>query len=382
MSSTTTTTEPETQTVLYQSTYAQPLEIKTLPIPGAVHGSAVIKVLCSSVVSYSKDVFNGKRQYPYSAPLVPGTSGIGRIHALGPDSTALKVGQLVYFDPTVRSRDNPDEDAFLVGFMGGFTAGSQRLHREVWRDGSWAEYCRVPLEVVFALDEGTLIGEGGLGYKDSDLASLVGYLVPYGGLRSINLQAGETVVVAPATGGFGGSAVAVAVAMGARVVALGRNERSLEALTREFGARVKAVKIADSVEEDIVAIKQAAGGSVDAVLEILPAEAAKSTVIKSCIGALRTKGRISIMGGIMEDVSIPITQVVGKELTLQGKFMYDRDRISALIKMVEAGVLKIGQLGGVKLVGDFEFKDWEKALNVSSENAQWNAFVVMRPGAK
>lgn len=370
------TSLPQTQTALVQEVYAQPLTLKTIPVPEAIPGSAVIKIVSVGVISYAREVFNGKRQYPYHTPIVPGTSAIGRVAALGIDSTSLKVGELVFVDCTIHSRDNPD-DIILHGLAGGFTPGSQKLMKDVWLDGTLAEYTRVPLEVVFPLNEEILMGE--MGYKDTDLAALTKYLVPYGGLRDINITAGETVVVAPGTGGFGGAAVAVATAMGASVIAMGRNEKSMKALEDHFPGRVKTVKITDSVENDIAELKKAARGPIDAVFEISPGEAAKSTILKSTIGALRRRGRVSLMGGIREDVAIPIFTVMHLDLKLQGKWMYSRDDVLGLIKMVEAGLLKIGEAGGIEQLGTFGFKDWSKAFDVASENAQWNTQVSMKP---
>lgn len=57
-------------------------------------------------------------------------------------------------------------------------------------------------------------------------------MVPYDVLDSIELQAGETVITARATGSFGGEAVLVAPATGARVIAMGRNGTALHKLKR------------------------------------------------------------------------------------------------------------------------------------------------------
>ena len=117
---------------------------------------------------------------------------------------------------------------YLFGFHEGFTEGSRKLSHDVWRDGCYAEFAKVPLENCIALDEKRLCQE--LGYSIRDLAYLSYLLVPFSGLRDIKLEPGETVVVCPATGGFGGAGVQVAVAMGARVIALGRNEKELARL--------------------------------------------------------------------------------------------------------------------------------------------------------
>ena len=56
-----------------------------------------------------------------------------------------------------------------MGLHGGAAKG---LMDGEWRDGSFAEYARFPLENVFALDEGRLFGE--LKYTVEDLVGLPG----------------------------------------------------------------------------------------------------------------------------------------------------------------------------------------------------------------
>ena len=73
--------------------------------------------------------------------------------------------------------------------------------RNVWRDGVWAEYAKGPLENCVPLNEYRLRKE--LGYEIKDLAYLSYLLVSLGGLRDIGLEVVETVVICPATGGFG-----------------------------------------------------------------------------------------------------------------------------------------------------------------------------------
>ena len=85
--------------------------------------------------------------------------------------------------------------------------------------GAWAEQLKTPTENVFAI--------GPIAPPDAARWCALGaMLVPYGGLLAAGLQAGETLLVNGATGGFGGAAVAVALAMGAgRVIATGEATR-------------------------------------------------------------------------------------------------------------------------------------------------------------
>ena len=153
-----------------------------------------------------------------------------------------------------------------------------------WKDSTYAEYAQVPLETYEILDEGKLCGK--MGYEIAELAYVFAFLVPYGGLRDIGLKAGETVIVSPATGAFGGAAVLVALAMGARVIAMGRNVEALQRIKKR-SERIETVPITGDVLKDLEALKSF--GAVDAFFDISPPEAAKSTHIKSGILALRRK---------------------------------------------------------------------------------------------
>jgi D-arabinose 1-dehydrogenase-like Zn-dependent alcohol dehydrogenase len=93
-------------------------------------------------------------------------------------------------------------------------------------------------------------------------------LVPYGCLRDIKLEPGDTVVVCPATGGYGGAGVQVALAMGASVIAMGRNEKEFARLQEHVrkgtpGANIVTVKVTGDESTDTEALQSL--GTVDAV---------------------------------------------------------------------------------------------------------------------
>lgn len=156
--------------------------------------------------------------------------------------------------------------------------------RRDWRDSTYAEYAKVPLEKCEVLDQGRLCGR--MGYEVADLASIPSLLVPYGVLRDIGLKAGETVIVSPATGAFGGATVLVTVTMGARVIAMGRKMEKLDRIKKR-SERIETVPITGDVLKDSEALRSL--GPVDAFFDISPAEAGKSTHIKSGILGLKRK---------------------------------------------------------------------------------------------
>lgn len=202
--------------------------------------------------------------------MIGGLSAIARVVTVGPDATLLKQAQLVYVDCVIHGRDNPNA-LFLTAIHEGFTDGSKRLFRNVWRNGTFAEFANVPLENCIPLDENRLCHE--LGYSVEDLMYLCYLLVPFGGLRDIKVEAGETVIICPATGGFGGAGVQVAIDMG-------RNEKEL-ARMKEFVKKgapwssLKTVKISGDENVDTVSLQTF--GTIDAVLDFSPPIASKST---------------------------------------------------------------------------------------------------------
>src|SRR5256885_2065538 len=91
--------------------FGAPLDIQALPDPVLGTGEVIVDMAAAGVTSYAAAVFNGSRSYLLEPPVAPGAGGIGRVRATGPDATRLRVGDWVYCEPTVRSRDdalNPD----------------------------------------------------------------------------------------------------------------------------------------------------------------------------------------------------------------------------------------------------------------------------------
>ncbi|CZR65710.1 uncharacterized protein PAC_15610 [Phialocephala subalpina] len=292
---------------------SSPLSLDTLPIPLATPGAVIVKVLGMTIIPYLKDILDGTLPYTITTPMIPGSNCIARIHAVGPDSVSLKEGQLVLCDITVRARDDPNA-AILMGMHGG---AAPTLMSGEWRHGTYAEYAKFPLENIFPLNEDILFGK--LGYKVEDLCSVSNYLVPYGGLSEIDLKPGDTIIVAPATGKFGGGAVGTALAMGANVIACGRNASTLSIMSSVFAetGRLSTYVLTGDVEIDTKALTGLAnnGKGADAYIDFSPPTAAKSTHIQACMGALRIKGKACFMGGVAGGVEIKYELVMMKTPT-------------------------------------------------------------------
>jgi len=261
------------------------------------------------------------------------------VRAFGPDATRLAIGDWVYCDPTVRSRDDALAPDIWLQALSAAGEGGLRLHR-YHHDGSYARQMRTPTENVTRLGDIDPAQAGAW----CRMGSL---LVPYGGLLSIGLQAGETLVVNGATGKFGAAAVEVALAMGAAcVIATGRNRAALDQLRERFGPRVRPVAMAGDEEAGRAAILAAAPGPIDCVFDILPPAASQAQVRAAAL-TVRPNGRVSLMGGVgMQggpDLQLPYRWLMRNNITVRGQWMYPREAIPRLIGLINAGLIDLAR---------------------------------------
>lgn len=401
------TTLPSTYRALQITSPSQPVEVitKTTPSLPPAPGTVLLKPLSASVVSYTNEVLqNGNpRNYHFPLPFVPGPSCIARVAAVPTDAPLLRPGQLVVLDPVIRPRDHTT-DNFLLGAHGGRPGGpASQIMASTWRDGTFAQVVAAPVENVHVLDEEVLLGQGGMlghgyGYGLHDLSVLMALAVPYGGLDAVGLRPGETVVVAPATGGFGGAAVHVALAMGAQVIAMGRNEALLAEMEKNLGDQkdqtgkypsLVTVKLSGSVEGDFDGIQTAAhklgSKTVDVFFEISPPMVTQGhdnqpvPYITAGIKSLRKGGRVALMGGVQHGVSLPLWDIVHLEKTIRGCWMYTPTQFRELIRLVQMGALRIGDAAGFKCAGVFPLEKWQEAFETAAREGKAGQFVVLEP---
>jgi NADPH:quinone reductase-like Zn-dependent oxidoreductase len=319
--------------------FGSPLSIEMVPAPVLGTGEVIVDIVATRVLSYANEVFSGERKYALDLPVIPGPGGIGRVRALGPDATHLAVGDWVFCDPTVRSRDDMLAPDITLQAWSARDAGGMKL-QQYFRDGSFAEQMRVPTEnakPIGPIDEKAALQWCALGTL----------LVPYGGFLAAHLQPGETVLVSGATGNFGSAAVAVALAMGASlVVAPGRNEKVLADLKRRFGDRVRIMTLSGNESDDRERMKKSAGGPIDCVMDILP-PSAPATAARAAIMAVRPYGRAVLMGGVGMlggvGLDLPYPWIMRNCITILGAWMYPPDATVRLVGLIRSGQLDLNQ---------------------------------------
>jgi len=161
------------------------------------------------------------------------------------------------------------------------------------------------------------------------------------------LKAGETFMVHGATSGIGVTAIQMAKAAGAKVIATGRGaEKAAQA--KALGADVAV----DVTAEDFEAVAKAQGG-VDVVLDMVGA-----SYFAKNLEALKTGGRIvyiaSLGGSTLE---VPVFKIMQKQAVITGSTLRGRpaDEKARLAAEVERVVWPWVEAGKVKAVVDRTF---------------------------
>ncbi len=143
-------------------------------------------------------------------------------------------------------------------------------------------------------------------------------------------------------GGVGLSSIMIAVAMGARVVAVDVDQNKLK-MAKDLGA--SATVDASAIDQVGAAIQDLTGGGAQVSLDAFGHPQACVNSIQS----LRPLGRHVQVGLLMADQAnpaLPMDIVIGKELEILGSHGMQAHRYPAMLQMIESGRLRPEQLLG------------------------------------
>ncbi|MFD4648826.1 zinc-dependent alcohol dehydrogenase family protein [Streptomyces sp. NPDC058441] len=146
------------------------------------------------------------------------------------------------------------------------------------------------------------------------------------------VAAGEWVAV-HGCGGVGLSAVMIAAASGARVVAVDVSPGALD-LARTFGAA--HCLNASEVPDVAAAVRELTGGGAHLSLDAL----GSPVTCAASVGGLRRRGRHVQVGLLPQDPVVPMGRVIGLELELLGSHGMAAHAYPRMLEMVRAGVLR------------------------------------------
>jgi alcohol dehydrogenase len=317
--------------VLYEA-FSQPPKLVTVPDPTPEPHGVVIEVMTTGVCRSDWHGWVG-HDTDIELPHVPGHELAGRIAAVGRDVTRWRVGERV-----------------TVPFVGGCGqcpechAGHQQVCDAQFQPGfthwgSFAQYVsihRADLNLVALPEAIDFATAASLGCR---FVTSFRAVVDQG-----RVSAGQWVAV-HGCGGVGLSAIMIAVAAGAQVVAVDISDAALK-LARELGA---AVVINAGTEEDVAAaVREVTGGGAHVSLDALGAVV---TCVNS-INCLRKRGRhiqVGLMAGDHSAPPVPMGRVISHELEIYGSHGMQAHRYGAMLEMILAGRLSPEKLVGRRI---------------------------------
>ncbi len=302
--------------------FAKPLTIETVPDPAPEKDGVVIKVEATGLCLSDWHGWMG-HDPDVTLPHVPGHELAGAVEAVGENVVQWKVGDRVTLPfvcgcgscPQCASGNHQVCDR---QFQPGFTH---------W--GSFAEYVAIDyadINLVGLPDEIDYVTAASLGCR---------FVTAFRAIRDQGrVSAGQWVAV-HGCGGVGLSAVMIATALGANVVAVDIRDDKLD-FARSVGA-VETVNAAvtDHVVEDI---KDITHGGVHVSIDSL---GSPNTCFNS-IANLKKRGRHVQVGLMVADhkhPAIPMDAVIANELEIMGSHGMQAHRYCELLAMIKAGRL-------------------------------------------
>jgi NADPH:quinone reductase len=223
------------------------LVLRDLPTPTPGPGQALIRIEACGVNFI--DVYLREGRYPAQLPYIPGQEAAGVVAALGPDVTAVKVGDRVAWCHVM---------------------------------GTYAEFAVAPVAKLIAIPDGVTTRQAGA-------AMLQGMTAHYLAHSTYAIQQGDAVLIHAGAGGVGLLLIQMAKRLGARVLTTVSTEEKA-ALAREAGADDAILY----THEDFAAkLRELTGGKGVPVVY----DSVGKTTFDGSLACLRPRGVMVIYGG-------------------------------------------------------------------------------------
>ncbi|WP_018912950.1 zinc-dependent alcohol dehydrogenase family protein [Thiomonas sp. FB-6] len=314
--------------VIYESFGARP-QLRSAPDPTPESHGVVIRVMATGVCRSDWHGWMG-HDPDIRLPHVPGHEFAGLVVAVGSDVRRWKAGDRVTVPFVAGCGACPEchaghQQVCDHQFQPGFTH---------W--GSFAEYVSVhqaDLNLVRLPEAMDFATAASLGCR---------FVTSYRAVVDQGRVSPGQWVAVHGCGGVGLSAVMIASASGARVVAVDIGDDKLE-LARALGAdaTVNASRTADVVE----AVREITGGGAHVSLDALGHPA---TCFNS-IANLRKRGRhvqVGLMLGEHAEPAVPMSRVIAHELEIVGSHGMQAHRYGTMFAMMDSGKLDPARLVG------------------------------------
>jgi L-iditol 2-dehydrogenase len=301
------------------------LEIADLPLPSAGRGEVLVRVEACGICGSDVHGFDGStgRRIP---PIVMGHEAAGTVETIGEGVTKYKKGDRVTFDSTIycgecqyckRGQINLCDNREVIGV----SCGDYRRH------GAFAEYVLVPERIMYPLPDD---------FSFNEAAMLEAVSVAIHGVKVSQLEGGETALVIGA-GMIGLLTMQAARAAGCKRVFISDVDATRLEMAKEVGAN--EVLHCSGTELLAEVMRLTGGNGVDVALEAV----GRNETVASAIDCTRKGGKVTLIGNIMPEVTLPLQKVVVKQLRLQGSCASSGEYPEA-IELIAQGKIKVKPL--------------------------------------
>ncbi|HVS84212.1 MAG TPA: zinc-binding dehydrogenase [Gaiellaceae bacterium] len=281
------------------------LVLEEAPDPVAGPGEVLVRLRASALNHLDVWIRKGLPSVP--KPRILGADGAGVVEALGDGVTGFELGQPVVINPGVEAADGT---IHVIGEHG---------------DGTNAELIAVPAENVHPLPDG-------LSFEEAAAFPLVFETAYRMLVRRAGLREGEWVFAWGIGSGVTTAALAIAKALGARVIVTSSSDEKL-ARARELGADLALNHATEDVK---AAVKEATGRGADVVVEHV-GEATWRTSLDVAAPA----GRIAVCGATTgPNPPAALHRIWWKQLTILGSTMGTRADFAGVYELVASGRAK------------------------------------------
>jgi L-iditol 2-dehydrogenase len=333
------------------------LELAELPDPAPGPGEVLIRVAACGICGSDVHGYDGSsgRRIP---PIVMGHEAAGTIAALGKGITGFAAGDRVAFDSTVfcgscapcrRGEVNLCDNRQVLGV----SCSDYR------RAGAFAEYVAVPAHIVYRLPDSLSFAEA---------AMLEAIAVAVHAVSLAKISAGSSTLVVGA-GMIGLLIVQVLRAPGCSRVFVTDVDASRLRLAQTLGATAALSAETDAV---LQILRLTEGAGVDVAIEAVGA----TETVTASIESVRKGGTVILVGNISPQITIPLQNVVTRQIRLQGSCASAGEYPRAM-DLLASGAVQVKPL--ITAIAPLaEGPQWFRRLHAREPNLMK---VVLTPGA-
>lgn len=313
--------------VVYEQ-FGGPITVDTVPDPVPPDDGVVIAVHANGICRSDWHGWQGHDPDIRTLPHVPGHELAGDVVAVGQRVQRWKVGDRVTTPFVLGCGVCPD------CARGDHQVCANQQQPGFTRWGAFAEYVSLPYADVNLVTIPEALDYASVASLGCRFATAFRAVVAQG-----DVQPGEWVAV-HGCGGVGLSAIMIAAAMGANVIAVDIKPEALD-LARTLGAvvSINAYDAHDVVE----AVREVSDGGTHVAIDAL----GSTTTARNAILGLRRRGRhvqVGLLVGDDADPPIPMGRVIGWELEIYGSHGLQAYAYPAMLSMIQWGVIDPAQL--------------------------------------